>query len=74
MTFPVSFLFLLTQDLECPSGLGRYWPWAKALAKIGHPVEIAALHSDYSALGLKEFEQEGVRVRYVGQMHVLKKK
>jgi glycosyltransferase involved in cell wall biosynthesis len=73
MTLPPSLLFLLTQDLECPSGLGRYWPWAKALAKIGHPVEIAALHSDYSALVRRELEQEGVRIRYVGQMHVLKK-
>ena len=74
MTKNISIMFLLTQDLESPSGLGRYWPWSKALAKIGHPVEIFALHSDYSTLDQPELEKEGVRIQYVAQMHVLKNK
>lgn len=66
--------FLLTQDLESPSGLGRYWPIGKELARIGHKVEILALHSNYKALekSKKNFRCEGVCVRYVGQMHVQK--
>jgi len=31
-------LFLLTQDLESPSGLGRYLPLAKELGKLGNTV------------------------------------
>lgn len=67
-----SILFLLSQDLESPSGLGRYWPLAKELARLGHRVQIAALHSNYSALKQKEFEKNGVKILYVSQMHVQK--
>ena len=67
-----SILFLISQDLESPSGLGRYWPLAKELARLGHRVQIAALHSNYSALGQKKFEKEGVKIQYVSQMHVQK--
>jgi glycosyltransferase involved in cell wall biosynthesis len=63
-------LFLLTQDLESPSGLGRYWPLAKWLAQMGHEVEIAALHPNWPALRQRRFEREGVRVAYVAPMHV----
>lgn len=66
-------LFLLTQDLESPSGLGRYFPLARWLAKSGHQVGITALHSDYQTLERKRFERDGVQVWYVGQMHVLKR-
>jgi glycosyltransferase involved in cell wall biosynthesis len=66
--------FLLTQDLESPSGLGRYWPLGRELAKVGHKVNILALHSNYSALKLREkdFVRGGVHIRYIGQMHVRK--
>ena len=66
--------FLLTQDLESPSGLGRYWPLGKTLARLGHEITIIALHSDYGSLKPKDrdFAREGVHVRYVGQMHVRK--
>lgn len=66
--------FILTQDLESPSGLGRYWPLGKELRQLGHDVTILALHSDYAALTPQERDEmrEGVRVRYVGQMHVRK--
>lgn len=65
-------LFLLTQDLESPSGLGRYWPLASGLVKLGHRVSIAALHANFHALAQKRLTQNGVDVQYVAPMHVLK--
>ena len=65
-------LFLLTQDLESPSGLGRYWPLARALATRGHRVYITALHSNWTAINEKKFKREGVCVEYVAPMHVIK--
>ena len=63
-------LFLLTQDLESPSGLGRYWPLARHLARLGHEIEIAALHPSWQSLETRVFLRDGVRVSYVAQMHV----
>jgi glycosyltransferase involved in cell wall biosynthesis len=68
----VKVLFLLTQDLESPSGLGRYYPLARELVRLGHQVTIAALHSDFHSLENHCFEVEGVHVRYVAPMHVHK--
>jgi len=65
-------LFLLTQDLESPSGLGRYLPLAKELGKLGNTVNIAALHSNYDSLDQTHFEIDGVQVDYVAQMHIKK--
>lgn len=65
-------LFLLTQDLESPSGLGRYLPLAKELGKLGHTVNIAALHSNYDSLDQTHFKIDGVQVDYVAQMHIKK--
>lgn len=65
-------LMLLTQDLQSPSGLGRYFPLAKYLVREGYRVSILALHSDYDNLRERNFIQEGVNVRYVNQMHVHK--
>jgi glycosyltransferase involved in cell wall biosynthesis len=66
----MQILFLLTQDLESPSGLGRYWPLARHLARLGHNIEIAALHPSWQSLESRVFLRDGVRVRYVAQMHV----
>ena len=66
-------LFLLTQDLESPAGIGRYFPWAKALVRRGHQVSIAALHADYAHAAPKQFRRDGVNIYYVAQMHVLKR-
>lgn len=63
-------LFLLTQSLTDPSGLGRYWPLARQMTKLGYQVEIAALHPAYNTLRQRDFVREGVRVSYVAQMHV----
>ncbi len=64
--------FLLTQDLECPSGLGRYWPLAKELNKIGYIVTISALHSNYQQLQHKTYTKDGVKIKYLSPMHVKK--
>jgi glycosyltransferase involved in cell wall biosynthesis len=69
----VRILFLLTQDIESPSGVGRYFPMARELARLGHKVTIAALHSDFASFINKVFFQDGVEIRYVAQMHVLKR-
>jgi glycosyltransferase involved in cell wall biosynthesis len=69
----VRIAFLLTQSLESPSGLGRYWPLAKELARAGHKVTILALHHDYASLRQRRFARDGVEVWYAGQMHVLKR-
>ncbi|MGE5221222.1 MAG: glycosyltransferase family 4 protein [Omnitrophica WOR_2 bacterium] len=64
--------FLLTQDLESPSGLGRYYPLAKELSRLGHTVSISALHSNYTSLQNRSFTINGIKVRYVAPMHVRK--
>ncbi len=68
-----SFCFILTQSLESPGGGGRYFPFAKALVRKGHEVEIIALHHDYMNVPKKVSVIDGVLVRYVGQMHILKR-
>jgi len=64
--------FLLTQDVTSPSGLGRYFPWAKELVRLGHEVSVIALHSDFANLPERKLFISGVSVEYVGQMHVKK--
>lgn len=65
-------LFLLTQDLDSPAGVGRYFPLARELAKLGHQVNIAALHANFDALDQTHFKRDGVNVEYVAPMHVRK--
>jgi glycosyltransferase involved in cell wall biosynthesis len=65
-------LFLLTQDIESPSGMGRYFPLARELARLGHKTTIAALHADFDSLKQTRFDQDGVDIWYVAPMHVLK--
>ncbi len=67
-------LYILTQDLESPTGVGRFLPLAKYMARLGHQVSIIALHSNFAGLQEKKFTQEGVLVEYVAQMHVMKDK
>lgn len=64
---------LLSQSIDSPSGLGRYFPWAKELTRAGLPVQIIALHPNYHEQQPRSFVRDGVRVQYVAQMHVLKK-
>lgn len=65
--------FLFTTSLECPYGLGRGWPLAKELARLGHTVTVLALHPDFGSIERQQFVRDGVRVHYVAQMHVLKR-
>ena len=65
-------VMLLTQDLNSPSGLGRFFPLAKYLAREEFRVTILALHSIFAELKEKVFVQEGVAIHYVAQMHVRK--
>ncbi len=66
-------LFLLTQDLESPAGVGRYFPLARELVRLGHQVSIAALHADFDALSQTRLKHDGVDIRYVAPMHVRKR-
>ncbi len=65
--------FLLTQDISSPSGLGRYFPWAKEMALLGYEIQIIALHSDFDPLPVKRENISGVKIDYVAQMHVKKR-
>lgn len=68
----MKIVFVMTQSLDSPSGLGRYWPLAKELARMGYDLEVLALHYNWQKLSKKKFNKSGVKVNYVGQMHVLK--
>jgi hypothetical protein len=68
----MKIVFLLTQSLVSPMGIGRIGPLARALIKLGHGVTILALHPDFSSLKQKSFVQNGVNVEYVAPMHVKK--
>ncbi len=63
-------VFLLNQSLEYPSGLGRYWPLCRELARLGHRTTMLCLHPSFASLAPRRFHREGVDVRYVAQMHV----
>ena len=64
--------YVLTQDLESPSGLGRYLPLARQLVRRGHQVHISAIHPDYQSLQSRKMLLDGVDVNYVAPMHVRK--
>lgn len=62
--------FLLNQELEGASSLGRHFPLAKELVKLGHQIRILATHPNYDAVVERHFWRDGVEIYYVGQMHV----
>lgn len=68
----MKILFLMTQSLNRPGGLGRFLPFAKALNKAGYPVEIVTLHENFISLpaAQRSFTKDNIPVRYVGQMHI----
>lgn len=65
-------VFLLSQSLDSPSGLGRYGPLARELAKLGHQVDIFALHPRFYDLEQRSSSLNGVNVQFVAPMHVMK--
>jgi len=68
----LKIVFLLTQDLESPSGLGRYYPLARELAVLGHNVTVYALHPDFEQYFPKERSIQNLKIVYVAPMHVRK--
>ncbi len=70
----MKILFLITQDFQSPAGYGRYFPIARELHKLGHHVEIAGLHPQYSSLKERTFKVDGVKIHHVAPMHVMKSK
>jgi len=65
-------VFLLNQDIESSAAVGRYFPIAVKLASLGFNVKIIGLHPNFKDINKRHFVQEGVEVKYVGQMHVKK--
>ena len=72
LRFRVRIAFVLSQSLDSPSGLGRFGPLARELAKQEHAVSVFALHYDWGRLSPKRYSEQGVAIAYVGQMHVRK--
>lgn len=68
----MKIIFLITQDIKSPSGLGRFFPLAKELSKLGHQIKIFSLHSNYYTLKNKKEIYDQVEVFYLGQMQVRK--
>jgi glycosyltransferase involved in cell wall biosynthesis len=62
--------FLCTSGLDYPSPRGRWLPIAQEFARAGHEPTLLMLHPTWDRLNQYESEQAGVRLRYVGQMHV----
>lgn len=62
--------FLLNQELEAASSLGRHFPLAKELVKLGYQVRILAPHPTFKMLTTRHFWRDGVEIFYVGQMHI----
>ena len=69
----MKILFLITQDLLSPYGIGRCFPLAKELSTLGHNVKIIGLHSDFGSLSETRTTVSGVEIWYVAPMHVMKK-
>lgn len=61
---------LSTSGLDNASPHGRWLPIAHALAQRGHEPHLLMLHPMFDQAPKEAFTQAGVRLRYVGQMHV----
>jgi glycosyltransferase involved in cell wall biosynthesis len=62
--------FLCTSGLDYPSPRGRWLPVAEQLVYAGHQPTLLMLHPTWDRIRQPETSQYGVRMRYVGQMHV----
>ncbi len=62
--------FLATSSLDYPSPLGRWFPLAKEMVRLGHTVHMITLHHNYRPEMRAARLLDGVWVHYVGQMHV----
>jgi glycosyltransferase involved in cell wall biosynthesis len=68
----MKIVFVLTQSLDSPSGLGRYGPLAHEMAKLGYQVTVIALHYAWRQLSQQTIDKNGLKIYYVGQMHIRK--
>ncbi len=64
--------FILSQGLEEPSAVGRHYPLAKELARLGHQVNVIALHPRLDTIPQRRLVRDGVNIYFAGQMHVYK--
>lgn len=64
--------FVTTTSLDSPYGIGRCYPLAKYLARLGCQVHIVALHHNWASVAQPYQMQENVHIHYVEQMHVQK--
>lgn len=58
--------------MESPYGIGRCLPLAAEIVRLGHAVHVLALHHNLTRSTPRALLHEGVRVTYVGPMHVRK--
>ncbi|MBN1484505.1 MAG: glycosyltransferase family 4 protein [Chloroflexia bacterium] len=62
--------FLSTSSLLYPSALGRWFPLAREMTRLGHTVHFVTLHHDFTPSLRRPRRRDGVYVHYVGPMHV----
>ena len=64
--------FVSTSGLDNASPRGRWLPLARELAKRGHEPHLLMLHPMFDQLpaAQRDFVQDGVHIRHIGQMHV----
>lgn len=65
-------VFLCSSGMDNASPRGRWFPLARQLARMGHEPHLLLLHQTFDKLQPEEraYEQDGVRVAHVAQMHV----
>ncbi len=69
---PLKNVFVMIHSMDCPTGAGHYGPLARELAKLGQQITVLAVHPNWAKVSLTEYDDAGVHVKYVGQMHVYK--
>lgn len=69
---PLKNVFVMSQSLDCPSGAGHFGPLARELALLGQQVTVLAVHPNWAEVSRTEYDDAGIHVKYVGQMHVRK--
>lgn len=63
-------VFLSTLSLTYASFIGRVFPLARALRRLGHDVQVITLHHDWPGRAFTEVAYGEVPIHYVGPMHV----